>query len=54
LETEEPREPVAMVTGIYRGKAGGLELLTPGKPLNMEEVRRNPVSMSWISIRRGQ
>ena len=43
METEQPRDPVATVTGIYRGKAGGLEPLTPEKPLSLDEVRRNPV-----------
>ena len=37
------RGPVARVTGIYRGKFGGLEPLTPDKPLTLEEVRRNPI-----------
>ena len=37
------REPVAKVTGIYRGKFSGLEPLTIDKPLSMEEVRRNPI-----------
>lgn len=37
------REPVAKVTGIYRGSFTGLEPLTPDKPLSREEVRRNPI-----------
>ena len=37
------RDPVATVTGIYRGKSGGLEPLTVDNPLSLDEVRRNPV-----------
>jgi hypothetical protein len=37
------REPVAKVTGIYRGKFTGLEPLTIDKLLSQEEVRRNPI-----------
>jgi len=37
------REPVATVTGLYRGKSGGLEPLTVDNPLSLEEVRRNPI-----------
>ena len=36
-------QPIATVTGLYRGKFGGLELLTPDKPLTRDEVRRNPI-----------
>ena len=36
-------QPIATVTGLYRGKFGGLELLTPDKPLTRDEVRRNPL-----------
>jgi len=36
-------QPVATVTGLYRGKFSGLELLTLDKPLTHEEVRRNPI-----------
>jgi hypothetical protein len=43
METEGIREPVAKVTGLYRGKFGGLEPLTVDNPLSMEEVRRNPI-----------
>ena len=43
METELLRGPVAKVTGIYRGKSGGLEPLTVDKPLSLEEVRRNPI-----------
>jgi hypothetical protein len=35
--------PVATVTGLYRGTAGGLEPLTKDTPLTLDEVRRNPV-----------
>ncbi len=37
------REPVAKVTGIYRGEFSGLEPLSIDKPLSMDEVRRNPI-----------
>ena len=37
------REPVAKVTGIYRGKFSGLEPLTIDNPLTLAEVRRNPI-----------
>jgi hypothetical protein len=43
MEPEIAMQPVATVTGIYRGKFGGLEPLTPDKPLTPEEVRRNPI-----------
>ena len=43
MGTETMREPVAKVTGLYRGKFGGLEPLTIDKPLSQEVVRRNPV-----------
>jgi len=43
MGTEQVREPVAKVTGLYRGKFGGLDPLTVDKPLTQEEVRRNPV-----------
>jgi len=35
--------PLATVTGLYRGTAGGLEPLTKETPLTQDEVRRNPV-----------
>jgi hypothetical protein len=35
--------PVATVTGLYRGTFSGLEPLTVGTPLTMDEVRRNPI-----------
>ena len=43
MEPENAMQPVATVTGLYRGKFGGLEPLTPDKPLTPEEVRRNPI-----------
>jgi hypothetical protein len=43
MGTERIREPVARVTGLYRGKFGGLEPLTVDNPLSQEEVRRNPI-----------
>ena len=43
MGTENIREPVATVTGLYRGKFNGLEPLTVNDPLTLEEVRRNPV-----------
>ena len=42
MEPEVAVRPVATVTGLYRGKFGGLEPLTADKPLTPEEVRRNP------------
>lgn len=36
-------QPVATVTGLYRGKFSGLEPLTAGTPLTRDEVRRNPI-----------
>jgi hypothetical protein len=35
--------PVAEVIGVFRGKSGGFEPLTPATPLTPDEVRRNPV-----------
>ena len=43
MEPEIEMQPVATVTGIYRGKFGGLEPLTMDKPLTRDEVRRNPI-----------
>ena len=43
MGTDTIREPVARVTGLYRGKFGGLEPLTIDSPLSREEVRRNPI-----------
>jgi len=36
-------QPVATVTGLYRGKFSGLEPLTVDTPLTRDEVRRNPI-----------
>jgi len=35
--------PAAKVIGVFRGKDGGFEPLTPETPLTSDEVRRNPV-----------
>ena len=43
METEMRTQPVATVTGLYRGMFGGLEPLTVDKPLTRYEVRRNPI-----------
>ena len=43
MEPETDPEPVATVTGLYRGTFGGLEPLTVDNPLTREEVRRNPI-----------
>ena len=36
-------QPIAQVTGLYRGTFNGLTPLTPDTPLSPEEVRRNPI-----------
>ena len=43
MEPEITVQPVATVTGLYRGKFGGLEPLTVDTPLTRDEVRRNPI-----------
>ena len=43
METKIISSSVAQVTGLYRGRSGGLEPLTADTPLTREEVRRNPV-----------
>jgi len=43
MQPETVTQPVATVTGLYRGKFSGLEPLTPDKPLTLEEVHRNPI-----------
>jgi len=43
MQPETATQPVATVTGLYRGKFAGLEPLTLDKPLTIEEVRRNPI-----------
>lgn len=35
--------PVAIVTGLYRGTAAGLEPLTKDTPLALDEVREMPI-----------
>jgi hypothetical protein len=43
METDTASQPIAKVTGIYRGTFGGLERLTINTPMTLDEVRRNPV-----------
>ena len=43
METEIVSQPIAKVTGLYRGRFGGLEPLTVNTPLTPDEVRRNPI-----------
>ncbi len=43
MEPEISIQPVATVTGLYRGKFSELEPLTVDKPLTSDEVRRNPI-----------
>ena len=43
MESERILQPVATVTGLYRGTFGGLEPLTTDTPLTFEDVRRNPL-----------
>jgi hypothetical protein len=43
MEADKTTQPVAMVTGLYRGTFSGLEPLTRDTPLTPEEVRRNPI-----------
>jgi hypothetical protein len=40
---EAKTQPIALVTGLYRGTFSGLEPLTKDTPLTQEEVRRNPI-----------
>jgi hypothetical protein len=40
---ESETQPVALVTGLYRGTFSGLEPLTKDTPLSQDEVRRNPL-----------
>ena len=37
------QSPIATVIGVFRGKDGGFEPLTPESPLTQDEVRRNPL-----------
>jgi hypothetical protein len=43
MEPEITMQPVATVTGLYRGTFSGLEPLTTSTPLTRDEVRRNPI-----------
>ena len=43
MQSEMSTQPVATVTGLYRGKFGGLDPLTINTPLTRDEVRRNPL-----------
>jgi hypothetical protein len=43
METKIISHAVAKVTGLYRGKFGGLEPLTVDTPLTQDEVRRNSI-----------
>jgi len=43
METNPGSPVIATVTGLYRGRCGGLEPLTMNTPLTPDEVRRNPV-----------
>jgi len=43
METESVMQPIAKVTGLYRGTFDGLLPLTLDTPLSPEEVRRNPI-----------
>jgi hypothetical protein len=43
MAPEKTGQPVATVTGLYRGTFSGLEPLTKDTPLTQEEVRRNPI-----------
>jgi hypothetical protein len=40
---DKAKQPVATVTGLYRGTFSGLEPLTKDTPLTLDEVRRNPI-----------
>ena len=53
MEPETTVQPVATVTGLYRGKFGGLEPLTGGHTLSHEEVRRNPIFYE-LDLHRGR
>ena len=43
MDTEPASQPIAKVTGIYRGRFGGLERLTINPPLYRDEVSRSPI-----------
>jgi hypothetical protein len=43
MALEKTMQPVATVTGLYRGTFSGLEPLTKDTPLTLDEVRRSPI-----------
>jgi hypothetical protein len=43
METKIISGAVARVMGVFRGKSGGFEPISPTTPLTSEEVRRNPI-----------
>ena len=43
MDADRTMQPVATVTGLYRGTFSGLEPLTKDTPLTIDEVRRNPI-----------
>jgi len=43
MDTKIVSHTVAKVTGLYRGRFGGLEPLTVNTPLTPDEVHRNPL-----------
>jgi len=43
MEAYSAMQPIATVTGLYRGKSDGLEPLTASTTLTRDEVRRNPI-----------
>ena len=54
METDTAYQPVAIVTGLYRGTSGGLEPLTVQRPLTRTEVDRNPIFYELVlNVKRG-
>jgi hypothetical protein len=43
MEIKNPSQPIAIVTGLYRGTFSGIEPLTIHTPLTWDEVNRNPI-----------
>lgn len=43
MVADKATQPVATVTGLYRGTFSGLEPLTKDTPLTLDEVRRSPI-----------
>ena len=43
MDSKTVSHAVAKVTGLYRGRFGGMEPLTVNTPLTSDEVRRNPI-----------